>query len=82
MYHALGMIAIGIASQHRKSRAFNVAGWCFLIGIALFSGMLYALALTGQRKLGAIVPLGGIAFLIGWFSFAVGATRSSTSAND
>lgn len=87
MYHALGMIAVGIASQRRKSRAFSVAGWCFLIGIVLFSGMLYTIALTGLRKLGPIplgliVPFGGIAFLLGWFSFAVGALRSSTSAGE
>ncbi|MDB5390106.1 MAG: hypothetical protein JWM11_5752 [Planctomycetaceae bacterium] len=72
MYHALALIAVGILSQTRKSRALDVAGWSFLIGIVLFSGMLYALTITGQRKLGAVVPIGGVAFLIGWASLVVG----------
>jgi len=44
----------------------RAAGWCFLAGIVLFSGSLYALALTGVRTLGAVTPLGGVAFLVGW----------------
>jgi uncharacterized membrane protein YgdD (TMEM256/DUF423 family) len=49
------------------------AGWLFVAGTVLFSGSLYALALTGMRWLGAITPLGGIAFLAGWLCLAVSA---------
>jgi uncharacterized membrane protein YgdD (TMEM256/DUF423 family) len=52
-----------------------VAGWCFVTGIAVFSGSLYALALSGVRVLGAITPLGGLAFLIGWGLLAATAWR-------
>lgn len=75
MYHALGMIGVGLVlrQQERKSRWLSAAGWSFLVGIAIFSGFLYLLTLTGQRWMGAIVPIGGVAFLVGWGCFAVGA---------
>ena len=73
MYHALGLLAVGLLAQSRKSRSLAVAGWSFLIGIVIFSGGLYLLTLTGQRWLGAIVPLGGIAFLVGWTALACAA---------
>lgn len=73
MYHALGLIAVGFVLQLRKSRAASVAGWSFLIGIAIFSGCLYLLTLTGYRWLGAIVPIGGVAFLVGWAALACAA---------
>lgn len=72
MYHALALIAVGLVSQTRKSVALDVAGWCFLIGIVLFSGLLYALTITGVRWLGAIVPIGGVAFIAGWISLVIG----------
>ncbi len=52
-------------------RALCVAGWSFLVGILLFSGSLYALALSGVRWLGAITPFGGVLFLVGWAALAV-----------
>jgi uncharacterized membrane protein YgdD (TMEM256/DUF423 family) len=52
------------------------AGWCFVAGIAVFSGSLYVLAFSGVRWLGAITPLGGVAFLLGWTLLAVAALRS------
>ena len=62
MYHALAMIlAAVIATSGAKT-----AGWIFQVGIVVFSGSLYVLALTGVRWLGAITPLGGLAFLAGW----------------
>jgi uncharacterized membrane protein YgdD (TMEM256/DUF423 family) len=78
MYHALALIFVGLLAQSRKSRALDIAGWSFLIGIILFSGMLYALTLTGQRALGAIVPIGGVAFLVGWTSLALGVMSPKT----
>ena len=60
VYHALGLIGLGAA------RGPGAAGWCFVAGVIVFSGSLYALALTGQRWLGAITPVGGALFLLGW----------------
>jgi uncharacterized membrane protein YgdD (TMEM256/DUF423 family) len=71
MYHAVGLFVAAWVGSCRPGR---IAGWCFAAGTLLFSGSLYALALTGIRTLGAITPFGGIAFLAGWISlvFAVG----------
>ena len=54
-----------------------MAGWGFLVGTFLFSGSLYVLVLTGQKWLGAITPLGGVSFLIGWLALAVAASGPS-----
>jgi uncharacterized membrane protein YgdD (TMEM256/DUF423 family) len=62
MYHALAIIFAGLLA----TRSAATAGWIFQAGIALFSGSLYALALTDVKILGAITPLGGLAFLVGW----------------
>ena len=67
MYHALGLLAVAWAATRWPGSAVTAAGWLFLVGIVLFSGSLYLLSLTGQRWLGAITPLGGAAFLVGWF---------------
>ena len=67
VYHALGLFVIAWLSTRAYSRAIDLAGWCFLAGILLFSGSLYALSLTGIKKFGAITPLGGLLFLAGWF---------------
>src|SRR3954463_13030943 len=75
MYHALGLLAVAWLSATRGVSA-NVAGACMLAGIVLFSGSLYALALSGVRALGAITPLGGLAFLVGWGWFAWVALRA------
>ena len=67
MYHALGLIAVAFAaSQWPASRTAVWAGRLFVAGTVLFSGSLYALALTGVRWLGAVTPLGGVAFMLGW----------------
>lgn len=75
MYHSLGLIAIGLLMQVRPSPLLNGAGWAMLVGILLFSGSLYALALSGVRALGAITPLGGLGFLAGWLLLALAAWR-------
>jgi len=77
MYHSLGLIAIGLLMQLRPSPLLNGAGWAMLVGILLFSGSLYALALSGVRALGAITPLGGLGFLVGWLLFALAAWRQA-----
>ncbi|HEX8700661.1 MAG TPA: DUF423 domain-containing protein [Myxococcaceae bacterium] len=75
MYHALGLIAVGLVAQARPSPLLSAGGWAMLAGIVLFSGSLYALALSGVRALGAITPLGGLGFLVGWVLLALGAWR-------
>ena len=75
MYHALGLLAVAWAVTRWPGPWPVRAGWLFLAGTVLFSGSLYALALTGVRWLGAITPLGGVAFLAGWLCLAWGASR-------
>lgn len=75
MYHALGLLAVGWAGARWPESSARWAGWLFVIGTVLFSGSLYALALSGIRWLGAITPLGGAAFLLGWLLLAWAATR-------
>ncbi|RKG58758.1 DUF423 domain-containing protein [Corallococcus sp. AB011P] len=77
MYHALALVAVGLLGTVRPSALLESAGWAMLAGIVLFSGSLYALALSGVRVLGAITPLGGLGFLVGWALFAVAAWRTS-----
>jgi len=72
MYHALGLFAVAWLAA-RGAPVANASGWSMQLGIVLFSGSLYALALTGVRGLGAITPLGGLAFLAGWALLAWGA---------
>jgi uncharacterized membrane protein YgdD (TMEM256/DUF423 family) len=69
MYHALALIAVSWLGTTHGGTA-DIAGALFFSGIVLFSGSLYALALSGVRKLGAITPLGGLCFLLGWADFA------------
>ena len=80
MYHGLALIAVGFICERRPSRLAGAAGWLFTTGIILFSGSLYILTLTGITKWGAVTPLGGLAFLLGWLLFAIAATRKSTTA--
>jgi uncharacterized membrane protein YgdD (TMEM256/DUF423 family) len=70
---ALGIVAVLVARS--ASTALTVAGFAFLAGIALFSGSLYAMVLTGVRGLGAVTPIGGLAFLVGWAALAYAALR-------
>ena len=75
MYHALGLVAVAWLLGRVPGPVATWAGWLFLAGTVLFSGSLYALALSGIRQLGAITPLGGVAFLSGWICFALAARR-------
>jgi len=76
MYHALALLAVAWACTRWPGVWANAAGWLFVAGIVVFSGSLYALALSGVRWLGAITPLGGIAFLAGWLCLAWAALKS------
>ncbi|GAB1542044.1 DUF423 domain-containing protein [Scytonema sp. NUACC21] len=75
MYHALALLAVTLllAQNESPSPALVASGWLFIIGIAIFSGSLYALSLSGVKLLGAIAPLGGVAFIAGWGALAFAA---------
>jgi uncharacterized membrane protein YgdD (TMEM256/DUF423 family) len=80
MYHALALLAVGLILGRFSvdgSPWLNGAGWLFLGGTVLFSGSLYVLALSGTTWLGAITPLGGVAFLLGWAALAIGVWQRS-----
>lgn len=73
MYHALAIILAALVAASVPGA--RTAGWLFQAGIVVFSGSLYALALTDVKVLGAITPIGGLAFLAGWVWLAVSALR-------
>ncbi len=75
MYHALALLAVGWAVTRWPGPWPVRAGWLFTVGTLLFSGSLYALALSGMRWLGAVTPLGGLAFLAGWTCLLLGVLR-------
>jgi uncharacterized membrane protein YgdD (TMEM256/DUF423 family) len=70
MYHALALVAVGLALPRWPMPAIALAGWLFIAGTLVFSGSLYALSLSGQRWLGAVTPVGGAAFIAGWIVLA------------
>ena len=76
MYHALALLAVGLARVHWPSGLMSVAGWSFVVGMLVFSGSLYLMTATGARWLGAITPVGGAAFIVGWIALAVGVWRA------
>lgn len=77
LWHALGMILIGLAAAVVADGMWlRAAGLLLLVGIVLFSGSLYALALGAPRWLGAVAPLGGAAFILGWLALALAAARA------
>ncbi len=73
---ALGLVAVLLARLPNVALLWT-AGWAFGLGVLLFSGSLYALAFTGSRWLGAVTPVGGVAFLIGWACLALSARSAS-----
>ncbi len=75
MYHALSLLAAAWAVTRWPGPWAVRAGWLFLVGTLLFSGSLYAMALSGVRWLGAITPFGGAAFLAGWGCLILAARR-------
>ncbi|HEY0601575.1 MAG TPA: DUF423 domain-containing protein [Herpetosiphonaceae bacterium] len=75
MYHAFALIAVAWAYTRWPGSLLTTSGWLFVLGTLLFSGSLYLLSLSGIRWLGAITPLGGLAFLGGWLLLALAAWR-------
>jgi uncharacterized membrane protein YgdD (TMEM256/DUF423 family) len=77
MYHALGLLAVGLlADKLGITGQIRAAGWLLQGGIILFSGSLYALSISGIKPLGIITPFGGVAFLIGWILLALAAWKA------
>jgi uncharacterized membrane protein YgdD (TMEM256/DUF423 family) len=66
MYHALALLAVAWLASRWPTRLVRWAGWLFIVGIILFSGSLYILSIANIRIMGAVAPLGGLAFLAGW----------------
>jgi uncharacterized membrane protein YgdD (TMEM256/DUF423 family) len=75
-YHALALIMLGLLMQKFDHRIFAWSGYGFIAGIILFSGSLYILSLSGLGKWGAVTPLGGVAFLLGWVTLIIGIYKS------
>jgi uncharacterized membrane protein YgdD (TMEM256/DUF423 family) len=73
MWHALALLAVGIAAGHHRTRLIQLAGIAFTAGIVLFCGSLYVLSLTGDRLFPGSAPIGGAALILGWglLAFAV-----------
>ena len=75
LIHALALVLVGVTLHLFPQRCIALSGWAFCAGIMVFSGSLYALALSGVRVLGAVTPLGGVALLVGWLLWAWGVLR-------
>ncbi|PSR19613.1 DUF423 domain-containing protein [filamentous cyanobacterium CCP3] len=77
MYHALALlvVALVLAQGLGAPGLLTAAGWAFVAGTVVFSGSLYALALTGQNLLGAVAPVGGALLMLGWGCLAVAACK-------
>lgn len=77
LIHALALVAVGLCAQWLGARGLLIAsGVAFLVGLVLFSGSLYVLVLSGVRVLGAITPIGGVAYLVGWALFSLAVWRA------
>ncbi|THE13758.1 DUF423 domain-containing protein [Bacillus timonensis] len=76
MFHALGLFVVAfLADKFSQVSLITTAGWSLFVGIILFSGSLYVLSVSGIKILGAITPLGGVAFLLGWVLLMVAAVK-------
>jgi len=80
--HGAAILACGLLLLLRpQAPLIRAAAWCFLIGVSLFSGSLFLMALTDVRMLGIVTPFGGVTLLAGWALLAVGAWRVAAPAN-
>lgn len=82
MYHAFGLLAAGWAASRWPGRLIRTGGWLFVGGTVVFSGSLYALSLSGERWLGAMTPVGGLALLAGWILLALGCWKREGGGTD
>lgn len=72
LIHALALLAVAWGTTRWPGKAISLAGWLFLAGTVLFSGSLYLLSLTSIQGFGYVTPLGGLAFIAGWFTLSWG----------
>ena len=76
MFHAMGLFVIAfLLSKFPQSSLLTASGWIMFAGIVLFSGSLYVLSTSGIKVLGAITPLGGVAFIVAWILIVVAAVK-------
>ena len=75
MVHAVALLVVGVLSGRENVGDLSAVGWCFTVGMVIFTGSLWIMALTGQRWLGAITPIGGTSLIIGWLAFALAAAK-------
>lgn len=81
LLHVVALLAVGIWQQRQPANGWlGRAATCFVMGVALFSGSLYGLSLTGARWLGPVTPLGGVAFIAGWLLLARAAREARPDA--
>ena len=78
-YHALALLAAGLTMTQSSGKALRYSSLSFVLGVIIFSGSLYGLCFTGVRMLGAITPLGGIFFVLGWALLAIGVYKNKAS---
>jgi uncharacterized membrane protein YgdD (TMEM256/DUF423 family) len=76
LVHALALVLVGLLIARRPARLTIAAGWCFTVGIVLFSGSLYVLSITGTTAVGIVTPIGGLFFLAGWACLALAEGRA------
>jgi len=81
MYHALGLILVGLLLAHGGCRSVKAAGFAFALGLLLFSGGIYAWLATEVKPFVMVVPIGGTAWIIGWVLLAIGAFRLRVEAH-
>ena len=77
LLHGLALMVVAWAIERWPNGLITSDGWLFVTGIIIFSGSLYLLSITGVRWLGAITPIGGLCFIIGWVALVLGAMRNS-----
>jgi uncharacterized membrane protein YgdD (TMEM256/DUF423 family) len=78
LIHAVALVITGLALVQRATRSWRLAAWCFLVGVLLFSGLLKVMTFADPawNWLGAVVPVGGVAMIIGWLALAMGALQN------
>lgn len=79
MFHVVGILIIGLLMEKQTSRLYNWAAILFSVGIVFFSGSLYVLSISKVTVLGAITPIGGVCFVVGWFLLILGVSKRTMS---
>ncbi|MBC1342620.1 DUF423 domain-containing protein [Listeria welshimeri] len=79
MFHAVGILIIGLLMEKQTSRLYNWAAILFSVGIVFFSSSLYVLSISKVTVLGAITPIGGVCFVVGWFLLILGVSKRTMS---